>query len=492
MAMMMFNPLGPLPTSTDTGPLAPLLPPGTGLGEFGRELQRQTTTSPDPLGLPLDPSALPTDPTGRGMPAGGHRRLAALPTFAQTMGGDPLAQPGQSEFVDDSNDPISLAGGADAETDARRDPADDLVAITMAMTAWPQPLPTNASAIATSLPASSGPALANGATPTTPAALALPMAAPSLTTDPAAGPVADSAQTAIAAAAALAANEAASTAGAFALPGVSAAPTPAMPALRFFRSNDPVAPTPTDPRPTANTPALPVADPSPSFTPSQARTDNGHGSPSVASPPAALAAGVPQPGSEAKTAPMLDAAPARSEGSAQASSPQPPMPVQLAPIELRSTALPAPVEAQVRATVASPEFAPALGAQISLLARDGIQEAKIQLHPAEMGPISVQIALDGSAARVDFHASVAATRAAIEASLPALAVALQDAGFTLAGGGVFQQSAQQQQPQSQGSAQNSTPDGNGRTTTGSLSDTGTDAAPARILRTQRGLVDLIA
>jgi len=54
----------------------------------------------------------------------------------------------------------------------------------------------------------------------------------------------------------------------------------------------------------------------------------------------------------------------------------------------------------------------------------------------------VQIALDGQAAHIDFTAAVAATRESIEQSLPALAAALRESGFTLAGGGVFGRSGQ--------------------------------------------------
>ncbi|HEX6722118.1 MAG TPA: flagellar hook-length control protein FliK, partial [Burkholderiaceae bacterium] len=82
-------------------------------------------------------------------------------------------------------------------------------------------------------------------------------------------------------------------------------------------------------------------------------------------------------------------------------------------------------------------FAPALGAQVALWVKDGVQEARLQLHPAELGPVSVQIAIEGQAAHVDFTAAVAATRDSIEQSLPALAAALRESGFTLAGGGVF-------------------------------------------------------
>ena len=76
----------------------------------------------------------------------------------------------------------------------------------------------------------------------------------------------------------------------------------------------------------------------------------------------------------------------------------------------------------------------------SLLARDGIQHAELHLNPADMGPVSVRIAMDGNQAQVDFGADVAATRQAIEAGLPELAGALRDAGFTLTGGGVSQHS----------------------------------------------------
>jgi flagellar hook-length control protein FliK len=89
----------------------------------------------------------------------------------------------------------------------------------------------------------------------------------------------------------------------------------------------------------------------------------------------------------------------------------------------------------------APEFAAAFGVQVSVLAKDGVQHAELHLNPAEMGPVSIQITLDGTQARVDFGADAAATRHAIEAGLPELASALRDAGFTLAGGGVAQHSA---------------------------------------------------
>jgi flagellar hook-length control protein FliK len=92
--------------------------------------------------------------------------------------------------------------------------------------------------------------------------------------------------------------------------------------------------------------------------------------------------------------------------------------------------LPTPIDA--------PDFAQTLGVQMSVFAKEGVQQAELHLNPADMGPVSVQIVMDGTQARIDFGADIAATRHAIEAGLPELASALRDAGYTLAGGGVSQ------------------------------------------------------
>jgi flagellar hook-length control protein FliK len=106
---------------------------------------------------------------------------------------------------------------------------------------------------------------------------------------------------------------------------------------------------------------------------------------------------------------------------------------------VRETA--APVAVALPTPVNAPDFAQALGLQLSVFAKDGVQQAELHLNPADMGPVSVQIVMDGTQARVDIGADVAATRQAIEAGLPELASALRDAGFTLAGGGVSQHSS---------------------------------------------------
>jgi flagellar hook-length control protein FliK len=97
-----------------------------------------------------------------------------------------------------------------------------------------------------------------------------------------------------------------------------------------------------------------------------------------------------------------------------------------------------PVAVNLPTPVDAPDFAHALGTQVSVLAKDGVQRAELHLNPADMGPVSVQIVMAGTQARVDFGADTAATRHALEAGMPELAIALRDAGFTLTGGGVSQ------------------------------------------------------
>ena len=111
-----------------------------------------------------------------------------------------------------------------------------------------------------------------------------------------------------------------------------------------------------------------------------------------------------------------------------------------APTPPASIGAAAPVAVAIATPLNAPDFAQQLGLRLSVLARDGVQRAELHLNPADMGPVSVQIVMDGTRAHVDFGADMAATRQAIEAGLPELASALRDAGFTLAGGGVSQHS----------------------------------------------------
>ena len=131
------------------------------------------------------------------------------------------------------------------------------------------------------------------------------------------------------------------------------------------------------------------------------------------------------------------------------------------------------------------DFAPALGAQISVLVRDGVQAARLQLHPAELGPVTVQLSLEGTSAQLVLAAEQAPTRQALEQALPVLAGALRDAGFTLSGGGVFEQ-PRQDRPAGEN------PDGSGRDDRGQAAPTAAAQAAAALPLRRRGMVDLVA
>lgn len=99
----------------------------------------------------------------------------------------------------------------------------------------------------------------------------------------------------------------------------------------------------------------------------------------------------------------------------------------------------APAQAVIQTPVTQPGFSDevvvALVRQAGQAAQ-GRQEVTLHLNPVEMGPVSVSIELNGSAARIEFGASEALTRHHLEAALPGLTDALQAEGLSLVHGSV--------------------------------------------------------
>ncbi len=141
-------------------------------------------------------------------------------------------------------------------------------------------------------------------------------------------------------------------------------------------------------------------------------------------------------------APGGGATPGPVPGAAVDSAP-PPLPVAApdAPVAAHPAQRTQPAwhEARLAPAIDTPAFAAALGTHLTLFVREGVQQARLHLNPAEMGPIAVQISLQGNAAHVELVAEHAATRQVLEQAMPVLAGALRDHGLTLAGGGVFDQ-----------------------------------------------------
>jgi flagellar hook-length control protein FliK len=158
----------------------------------------------------------------------------------------------------------------------------------------------------------------------------------------------------------------------------------------------------------------------------------------------------------------------------------------------------APAQAALPMAPQSPAFAPALGQQIALWMRDGVQHAEVQLSPQDLGPIRVKIAVEGAATRVEMSADVASTRDALQQALPQLSDSLGQVGLSLSGGGVSDQPANPSPGQFQADADTSGRGGGGdRTgeTRGTAADAATDfgaATAARQAAQRRGLLDMYA
>ena len=147
----------------------------------------------------------------------------------------------------------------------------------------------------------------------------------------------------------------------------------------------------------------------------------------------------------------------------------------------------APATARLAAQVGSGGFAAELGAQLTTFVRQGIEHARLELHPAELGPVTVQLQLDGDRARIHLTAEQAPTRQALEQALPQLASSLREAGLTLSGGGVFEQPQQAPSERRGEDAGASRRSDSGRA--GDDSPLQAASAPAQ---RRRGVVDLVA
>lgn len=102
----------------------------------------------------------------------------------------------------------------------------------------------------------------------------------------------------------------------------------------------------------------------------------------------------------------------------------------------------APAQTWIQTPVTQPGFSDEVVVELVRRvgqAEQGTHEVMLHLNPAEMGPVSVSIELNGTTARVEFSASEALTRHHLEAALPGLAEALRDDGLSLQHGAVHGQ-----------------------------------------------------
>ncbi|MBA4285999.1 MAG: hypothetical protein C0434_10770 [Xanthomonadaceae bacterium] len=138
-----------------------------------------------------------------------------------------------------------------------------------------------------------------------------------------------------------------------------------------------------------------------------------------------------------------------------------------------------------------------LGERLRWLRDSGIQEARLQLHPRELGSVDIRIRVEGQGASVWFGADLPGARAALEASLPQLRERLASEGLQLAQVSVGSQSrqqpgsGQQQAPGDDGARRTATADGRFGDRAGRAPAVAITAATPN-LRASSGLVDRYA
>ena len=91
----------------------------------------------------------------------------------------------------------------------------------------------------------------------------------------------------------------------------------------------------------------------------------------------------------------------------------------------------------------TPQFSEELGGQVRVFVNNGLQEARLQLTPADLGKVQITINMEGDHARVVFVAETAVARDLLDQSMPRLREMLQQSGIQLAQGDVNDQAESQ-------------------------------------------------
>ncbi len=105
---------------------------------------------------------------------------------------------------------------------------------------------------------------------------------------------------------------------------------------------------------------------------------------------------------------------------------------QLATVSSAGSASAAPAAAptmQITSTVGSAEFSQGLSERVSWMVGNGVNSAKLQVNPPQLGPIELNIVVQGDHAQVSMATHSAVTRDALESTSPQLKEMLGAQGF---------------------------------------------------------------
>ena len=96
----------------------------------------------------------------------------------------------------------------------------------------------------------------------------------------------------------------------------------------------------------------------------------------------------------------------------------------------------------MKAAPDAPGFPQEVLTRVRMIQGQGQTEARINLHPAELGRLQIAVTSEGDATRVAFVVDNAQAKEALEQAMPRLREFLQQAGLQLAEGSVSQQGQQ--------------------------------------------------
>ncbi|MEZ2576397.1 flagellar hook-length control protein FliK [Buttiauxella ferragutiae] len=118
-----------------------------------------------------------------------------------------------------------------------------------------------------------------------------------------------------------------------------------------------------------------------------------------------------------------------------------------------TTQIAVPVAPQISAQLGSQEWQQSVSQHIALFTRQGQQTAELRLHPEDLGQIQISMKLDDNQAQLQMVSAHSHVRAALEATLPNLRIALAESGIQLGQSSISSESFAQQQQQQSGQQQ---------------------------------------
>lgn len=123
--------------------------------------------------------------------------------------------------------------------------------------------------------------------------------------------------------------------------------------------------------------------------------------------------------------------------------------VESIPLQTNTTAQQPAVRASLTAPLATPQWQNDLGQQVSSFVMRGDSRVSLQLNPAELGPLLVELKVVDQNAQLQFVSAQAAVRSAVEQAIPQLREALAQQGIDLGDVNVGEHTADQHQEQAQ-------------------------------------------